>query len=153
MRIIQDNVYQYFGVNSAILENNYTEDQWNAFYEGAIEPFAVQLSLVMTNMTFTPREVAFGNEIMFTANRLQYASNSTKRTLIYNLLNCGVLTRNEAREILNLPRIESADGDKFYMRRDYGEINSNGGIGSAQVVDDGKNRKGEDVKDEAGTDD
>ena len=39
------------------------------------------------------------------------------------------------------------------MRRDYGEINSNGGIGSAQVVDDGKNRKGEDVKDEAGTDD
>ena len=138
MRIIQDNVYQYFGVNSAILENNYTEDQWNAFYEGAIEPFAVQLSLVMTNMTFTPREVAFGNEIMFTANRLQYASNSTKRTLIYNLLNCGVMTRNEAREILNLPRIEGPDGDKYYMRRDYAEVGSVSGLGGAQIVDDGK---------------
>ena len=138
MRIIQDNVYQYFGVNSAILENNYTEDQWNAFYEGAIEPFAVQLSLVMTNMTFTPREVAFGNEIMFTANRLQYASNSTKRTLIYNLLNCGVMTRNEAREILNMPPIEGPDGDKYYMRRDYAEVGSVSGLGGAQIVDDGK---------------
>lgn len=138
MRIIQDNVYQYFGVNSAILENNYTEDQWNAFYEGAIEPFAVQLSLVMTNMTFTPREVAFGNEIMFTANRLQYASNSTKRTLIYNLLNCGVMTRNEAREILNMPPIKGPDGDKYYMRRDYAEVSSVSGLGSAQIVDDGK---------------
>lgn len=138
MRIIQDNVYQYFGVNSAILENNYTEDQWNAFYEGAIEPFAVQLSLVMTNMTFSQREIAFGNEIMFTANRLQYASNSTKRTLIYNLLNCGVMTRNEAREILNLPRIEGPDGDKYYMRRDYAEVSSVSGLGDAQIVDDGK---------------
>lgn len=138
MRIIQDNVYQYFGVNSAILENNYTEDQWNAFYEGAIEPFAVQLSLVMTNMTFTPHEVAFGNEIMFTANRLQYASNSTKRTLIYNLLNCGVMTRNEAREILNMPPIEGPDGNKYYMRRDYAEVGSVSGLGSAQIVDDGK---------------
>lgn len=149
MRIIQDNVYQYFGVNSAILENNYTEDQWNAFYEGAIEPFAVQLSLVMTNMTFSQREIAFGNEIMFTANRLQYASNSTKRTLIYNLLNCGVMTRNEAREILNLPRIEGPDGDKYYMRRDYAEVGSVSGLGSAQIVDDGK----DDDDDETGTDD
>lgn len=138
MRIIQDNVYQYFGVNSAILENNYTEDQWNAFYEGAIEPFAVQLSLVMTNMTFSQREIAFGNEIMFTANRLQYASNSTKRTLIYNLLNCGVMTRNEAREILNMPPIEGPDGDKYYMRRDYAEVGSVSGLGGAQIVDDGK---------------
>lgn len=138
MRIIQENVYQYFGVNSAILENNYTEDQWNAFYEGAIEPFAVQLSLVMTNMTFSQREIAFGNEIMFTANRLQYASNATKRTLIYNLLNCGVMTRNEAREILNMPPIKGPDGDKYYMRRDYAEVGSVSGLGGAQIVDDGK---------------
>lgn len=138
MRMIQENVYQYFGVNSAILENNYTEDQWNAFYEGAIEPFAVQLSLVMTNMTFSQREIAFGNEIMFTANRLQYASNATKRTLIYNLLNCGVMTRNEAREILNMPPIKGPDGDKYYMRRDYAEVGSVSGLGGAQIVDDGK---------------
>lgn len=148
MRIIQDNVYQYFGVNSAILENNYTEDQWNAFYEGAIEPFAVQLSLVMTNMTFSQREIAFGNEIMFTANRLQYASNSTKRTLIYNLLNCGVMTRNEAREILNMPPIEGPGGDKYYMRRDYAEVGSVSGLGGAQIVDDGKDED----KDEADKD-
>lgn len=149
MRIIQDNVYQYFGVNSAILENNYTEDQWNAFYEGAIEPFAVQLSLVMTNMTFSQREIAFGNEIIFTANRLQYASNSTKRTLIYNLLNCGVMTRNEAREILNLPRIEGPDGDKYYMRRDYAEVGSVSGLGGAQIVDDGKDANDDETNKDA----
>ena len=46
-----------------ILQNKYTEDEWNAYYEGKIEPFAIQLSLVMSNMTYTARELSFGNAI------------------------------------------------------------------------------------------
>ena len=78
MQHIQENVCTHFGTNMDILQNKFDENTWNAYYEGKIEPFAIQLSLVMTNMSFTERERACGNAIFFSANRLQYASNATK---------------------------------------------------------------------------
>ena len=69
MKIINENVYNYFGVNENILQNKFNEEQFNAWYEGKLEPFIVQLGLALTNMTFSDHEIAFGNEIMFSANR------------------------------------------------------------------------------------
>lgn len=36
IKIIQTNVYNYFGTNEDILQNKYSEETFNAFYEGAI---------------------------------------------------------------------------------------------------------------------
>ena len=74
---IEENVYTYFNTNKEILQSSFNEDEWNAYYEGELEPFAIQLSLVLTNMLFSPREQAFGNSVFYSANRLQYASNNT----------------------------------------------------------------------------
>ena len=52
MKAIKDNVYEYFGVNDDVLTNKAVGDSWSAFYEGAIEPFAIQFSEVMTKMLF-----------------------------------------------------------------------------------------------------
>lgn len=121
MKLIQTNVYNYFGVNEAILQNSYNEDQWNAWYEGKIEPFALQLSLVMSNMTFTAKELSFGNSILFTANRMQYASNNTKLQVSTQLFDRGILTTNQVMDIWNMAHVE--DGDKRYIRREYTEVN------------------------------
>ena len=48
MKELRDAVFRYFGVSEAIVMGNYTEDQWNAFYESTIEPLAVQMSLEFT---------------------------------------------------------------------------------------------------------
>ncbi len=120
MELIHDNVYSYFGVHKGILQNKWTEDEWNAFYEGKIEPFAIQLSLVMTNMTFTDRERSFGNGIMWTANRLQYATNATKLSIVTQLFDRGFMTHNQGLEIFNMAPIE--DGDKLFIRREYAEV-------------------------------
>lgn len=110
MELIEDKVYKYMGVSSAIVRSDYTENQWNAFYESVLEPIAVQLSLQFTSKLFTVREQGFGNEIIFEANRLQYASNTTKITLVEKLMDRGLLTVNEGREIFNMAPVE--DGDK-----------------------------------------
>ena len=119
-KAIQANVFNYFGVNEDILQNKFNEDTWGAYYEGKIEPFAIQLSLVMSNMTFTERELAQGNKLMFTANRLQYASNKTKLRIVTQLFDRGFLTHNQGREIFNMSSIK--DGDKYYIRLEYGEV-------------------------------
>ncbi len=127
MQLIQENVFNYFGVNKKILQNDFDEDTWNAFYEGKIEPFSLQLSLAMTNMTFSPRELACGNEILWTANRLQYASNQTKLSVSTQLFDRGLLTRNQIMDIWNMPHVEG--GDKYYIRKEYSEVNKlDGGI-------------------------
>jgi hypothetical protein len=120
MAQINENVFNYFGTNAHILQNKYDEEQWNAYYEGKIETFALQLSLVMSNMTFSPREIAHGNAIYFTANRLQYASNQTKLHISTQLFDRGLISRNTVMDIWNMAHVE--DGDKFYIRREYVEI-------------------------------
>ena len=117
MKVIKDNVYQYFGVNDDILQNRAYGDAWSAFYEGAIESWAIQFSEVMTKMLFTFREQTEGNKVMATANRLQYMSNKDKLDVTAQLLDRGMLTLNEAREIWNLPSVE--DGDIRVIRGEY----------------------------------
>ncbi len=120
MKLIQNNVFNYFGTNEAILQNKFNEDEWNAYYEGEIESFSLQLSLVMSNMLYTQKELAFDNEVLFTANRLQYASNETKLSVSQQLFDRGILTTNQVMDIWNLAHVE--DGDKRYIRKEYAEI-------------------------------
>ena len=121
MALIQMNVYNYIGTNENIIQNKYNEDEFNAFYEGKIEPFAIQLSLVLSNMLYTGKELAFGNQIIFTSNRLQYASNTTKLAVSSQMFDRGLFTMNMIMDIWNLPHVP--DGDKRWIRREYMEVN------------------------------
>jgi HK97 family phage portal protein len=117
MTVIRDNAYRYFGVNENIIKADYSEDQWNAFYESIMEPIAIQLSLEFTAKCFSNRERGFGNEIIFEANRLQYASNKTKVQMLQYLMPMGVFSVNDALEILNMPPVE--DGDRRIFSLNY----------------------------------
>lgn len=117
MKVIRDNVFEYFGVNEDVLQNKTYGDAWTAFYEGAIEPFAIQFSEVMTRMLFTFREQSQGNSIMATANRLQYLSNNEKLNVSSQMLDRGIMSINDVREIWNLPPVEG--GDVRIIRGEY----------------------------------
>lgn len=112
MKFLSDKVCQYFGVAPEIITSSYNEDQWNAFYESTIEPIALQLSLQFTATLFSTREQQFGNEIIFEAHRLEYASASTKIQLVQNAFQIGLFTYNEMREIFNMAPLPGDDGDK-----------------------------------------
>lgn len=122
VRLINENVYNYFGVNEDILQNKAIGDSWNAFYEGAIEPFSIQLSEVLTRMLFTQRERELGTYVMATSNRLQYMSNQDKLNVSSQLVDRGMMSLNEAREIWQLPPVEG--GDVRIMRGEYYEANA-----------------------------
>ena len=117
MKLIRDEVYEYFGVNEDILQNRAYGDSWAAFYEGAIEPFAIQFSDVMTKMLFTFREQSEGNRVMATSNRLQYLSNADKLNVSAQMLDRGIMTINDVREIWNMPPVEG--GDVRIIRGEY----------------------------------
>ena len=106
----RERVYRYFGVNKKIVTSAYSEADYDAFYESRIEPFLVALSLELTRKIFTPRELSFGNEVWYESNRLQYASAKTKISMVA-LVDRGLMTPNEYRELFNMPRYDG--GDEF----------------------------------------
>lgn len=109
LRAVKNKIYEYLGISEKIVNSTYTEDEFNAFYESVLEPLAVQFSLELTDKIFTDREKSFGNSIIFEANRLQFASNTTKIKIIRDLTPYGLFTINQALEILNLPPVEGGD--------------------------------------------
>ena len=119
MKVIKANVYEYFGVNEDVITNKAYGDAWSAFYEGAIEPFAIQFSEVMTKMLYTFREQAQGSMVMATANRLQYMSNADKLNVSAQMADRGLMTRNEIREIWNLTPLPEGIGDQLPVRGEY----------------------------------
>ena len=118
---ITDRVYSFFNTNKKIVQSNYTEDEWNAYYEAEIEPFAIQLGEVLTSRLFSRKEIAFGNRIICEASNLQCASMKTKLNLV-QFLDRGIMNANEIRAIFNLPPIP--DGDVYVRRLDTVPIES-----------------------------
>lgn len=116
-------IYNIFGTNEAIVQSKYNEDQWNAYYESEIEPFATQFSHELTRKIFSRRERAHGNRIVFEAASLQYASMNTKLQLV-KMVDRGSMTPNEWRRVLNLGPIE--DGDTPIRRLDTAKVTEGG---------------------------
>lgn len=119
MDSIRKNVFDYFGVNEDVLQNKAYGDAWSAFYEGAIEPFAIQFSDVVTKMLFTERERASGSILMATANRLQYMSSAEKLNVSAQMADRGIMNRDEIREIWNLPPLPNGEGQAYTIRGEY----------------------------------
>lgn len=122
MKAIKDNVFEYFGVNEDVLTNAAFGDKWAAFYEGAIEWFAIQFSEVMTRMLFTLREQSSGNRVIATANRLQYLSNKEKAEVAQIWADRGLATIDELREIWNMAPLPNGAGEAIPIRGEYYDL-------------------------------
>lgn len=122
MEFIKTNVFNYFHISEKIIQNSASEDEWNAFYEGCIEPLATQLSQVFSKMVFSDEELQKGFEIVFETSKIQFASNKTKLEFATQMFDRGQLTINQSLAIFNLPAVE--DGDKRYIRKEYTEVNN-----------------------------
>ena len=123
LKLITDNVFNYFGVNENVLQNKAFGDEWLAFYEGAVEWLAINLSESVTRMLFSERERTLGNKVTFTSNRLQYMSNADKLRVAAQMADRGLMTRNEIREIFNLPPLPEPYGSQIPARGEYYNVN------------------------------
>lgn len=117
MARIDKALYAYFGINEAILTNSFTEEQWGAWYESRVEPFALALSERMSISFLTKTQRLKGNKIMFSSSYLEYASPKSKREMVKDMAGMSIITINEGRDILQLPHIKG--GDVRIMRGEY----------------------------------
>ena len=120
MELIQNNVFDYFGVNEEIIQGKADSDKLDAFFNSAIEPFAIALSEALSRAIYSERERSYGNHVYVNANRLQYMSQTAKVTVARDLGDRGILTINEIRELFNYAPLPN--GDVAYIRGEYKPI-------------------------------
>ena len=117
--LINGNVFSYFGVNQKLLQSLATADELDAFFNCCVEPFEIQLSEAMTDMTFSGREQSNGNRIEVTANRLQYASLAQRISMAKELGDRGMIMRDEVRELFNLAPLPDGLGQTAPVRGEF----------------------------------
>jgi hypothetical protein len=85
----------------------------------------------MTRMLFTFREQGNGNKVVASSNRLQYLSNNEKLNVSSQMLDRGILSINDVREIWNLPPVDGGDtriirGEYYNADEKVSEVNEDG---------------------------
>ena len=134
-KLIRENVCNYFGVSEKVIRNEATGDELDAFYNGAIEPFAIKLSDALSRMVFTERERNGGNAITFAGDRLQYMNISSKISMAQQLGDRGILTIDEIRALFNYDALPDGVGKHVPARGEY------------YFVDEGKDKDADPKKD------
>ena len=119
MKQIRENVFNYFGVNEEVLTNAANSDKLEAFFDGAIEPFAIQFSEAVTKMLFSERERAQGSYLIANANRLQYMNTSEKVQVARELGDRGAILIDEIRELFNYAPLPNGAGQVAPIRGEY----------------------------------
>lgn len=119
MKQIRENVFNYFGVSEAVLQNSAKNEDLEAFFDGAIEPFAIQISEALTKMLFSERERAQGSYLIANANRLQYMSTTQKVQMAKELGDRGAILIDEIRELFNYAPLPNGAGQVAPIRGEY----------------------------------
>ena len=106
---LRNNIYRYYGSNEEAITNQLVGDKADSFYEGAIEPFLIALSLELAYKIYTDRQRTYGSNITYESNRMQYMTIAAKLALV-QMVDRESLKINEWRQVMNLAPLP--DGDR-----------------------------------------
>ena len=133
MAQIRENVFNYFGVSEEVLQNKAKAEDLEGFFDGCIEPFAIQFSEALTKMLFSERERAQGSFLIANANRLQYMSTAQKVQMAKELGDRGAILIDEIRELFNYAPLPNGAGQVAPIR---GEYKATDELGSSDDTED-----------------
>lgn len=103
-------VFDYFGINEGFITNTFSPEEYEAVYEGRLEPFAIMLTQALTKGLYTDRERGFGNEVEANMSRVKYQPISAITSLIAATNQLGLFRKNEYREMLGYPPLSDEEG-------------------------------------------
>ena len=117
MSQIANRIYTFLRTPEAIVQGTYSETVGMAWYEGKIEPIWQMFSEALTNALFSKREKEVGNRISISNGVVMGTSYQTRLALIRDTKELGLLTIDEARELIGFGPIEG--GDKRLVSLNY----------------------------------
>ncbi|WP_199615535.1 phage portal protein [Paenibacillus alkalitolerans] len=106
---IESRILRWYGVSLPILTGNYTDEEYQAFYERALETIVISLGQAFSKTLFTQRELDVGNEIVAYQRDMMYLSMKSKLELLKIAGEQGLLQDNQKLALLGYPPIEGGE--------------------------------------------
>ena len=144
LKFIDEKILRNWGIPLAILTGDYTKEQYEAFYQKALEPLIIAISQAFTKKVFTSRERAFGNEVKFYPKDLIFMTTQQKLELVNLLAPTGSIYENEKRTMFGLMPLPDLEGKRYmslnWVDADLASQYQMGKIGNVQmdVIDENK---------------
>lgn len=122
---VRKQLFEYFGVSEAVVSGDYTEAQFQAFWESVIEPLLCQMEQEFSQKIFNTNQLAFGNAIKFQSSKIEYLSYKTRIDLVNSLKDLGVLNKGTICNLLQLPDPIDPDTVVTYVNYKSSETTTN----------------------------
>jgi len=137
---LQSKVLNHYGVSVPILTGEFSDEDYQAFYEKTLETIVISLGQAFSKTIFSDEELENGDEIVFYQKDMMYLSTSAKLDVLKTAGEQGLLTDNQKLGILGYSPIQG--GDRRTMSLNYINVDlidsyqmsrsSNTGGGSSQ---------------------
>ena len=103
MEFLENKVLNFVGVPACILKGDFSDDQYQAWYEKKLEPILISLGQAFSKTIFTQRELDVGNEIIFYQKDMMFLSTKSKLDLLKTTGEQGLLSDNQKLALLGYP--------------------------------------------------
>jgi HK97 family phage portal protein len=120
LKFIDEKILRTWGVSLPILTGDYTPEQYEAFYQKAVEPIIISLEQAFTRILFSLRERSFGNKIKFYTKELSFMTMAQKMEFVKEVGGRGALTNGYILSIFGIPPdIAGELANKRFMSLNY----------------------------------
>lgn len=109
VKFMKSGITQRFGVSEAILDGDYTADQYDAFFKMCVAPFMNDFEQEMSEKCFTKREKEIGHKIRGYFNTLRYMSVAQKQEMAKIAFNTALMDINGVLDMFGLDPIASGE--------------------------------------------
>ena len=96
-------INSYLGINNDLVDSTFTDEEFGAFEESVVEALALQTSLEFTRKVYSEAQVRRGRRIDCRTSRINFMSNERKVELIKTAVPMGIITVNQALDLIGLP--------------------------------------------------
>lgn len=109
LQFLQNKILNWYDMPVKIFTGEFSDEDYQAWYEQALEPIVIGLGQAFTPTVFSQMEIAHGNEIVFYQRDMQYLSTKSKLELIKIGGEQGLLQDNQKLALLGYPPIEGGN--------------------------------------------
>lgn len=109
LEFVERKILNHYGISLPIINGDFTDEQYQAFYEKKLETNIIGLNQAFSKTLFTDRELDHGNEVIFYGQKLLFTNTKNKIAVADILGNRGALTDNQLLELFGYPPFEGGD--------------------------------------------
>lgn len=109
LEFIERKILNHFGVSLAIVNGDFNDEHYQAFYEKVLETNIIALGQAFSRVLFTDNQLDHGNEVIFYGQKLLFTNTKNKIAVADILASRGALTDNQLLELFGYPPFEGGD--------------------------------------------